>query len=463
MWKNLRRSFFRKSRLLTGALVFMFGIVGMFTQYQFFCMEASNLQWRPLMRMEKDWYYYRSLEPQAETDPEKQYIEETFETLGMRQMRTLHLYDVFQYSEEAWQKFDYPLAEGDGFSESDVNEVIVSRGLARQYPVGSKVEIECLDNYELSYGKVVESVECTVVGVLEQDSIFFRTVTGRGTVLEAGEEDMWSWKYGAATSEGKAAFCVVHPGKEWKNENCYDEAAGVFFRASDEAVRTLQIEHAIGDRITSVAHILELYGGYHYVVGYFRVSVVIVFWMIAMVFLFIWYRYLLNRSTRELAYLSYIGYDARTVLKRYGSMYVWLLPAGWLISCAAYFLPNNFDAFWRMHWYIPAVAIVLYSAVGAIGFGLFVLIFKNNMGKRGADALLASDLKHLYIEDLTMKDNLKAILLAQGYSDRAAANMARQMLVEKELAYCADRPMDRLSGEERLRFLECREKLREQS
>lgn len=414
------------------------------------------MQWAPLMRMEEDWYYYRSLEPYGETDTGKRYIEENFETLPMRQMRTLDLYDVFQYSEEAWKKFAYPLAEGDGFSEGNVDEVIVSRKLAGQYPVGSKMQIECLDNYMLSAGEVVEHAECTVVGVLEQEAVFFRPVTGRGTVLEAGAEDMWNQKYGAGSGD---SFCMVHPGKEWKREDIYDGAAGVFFRAPADGVREFQATRAGGDRITSVRRILELYGGYHYVVGYFRVSVLVVLWGIAMVFLFGWYRYLLNRSTKELACFSYAGYDTGKLLRRYGSMYLRLLAAGWLISCAAYFMPNNFDGFWRMRWYIPAVAAVLYGVVGLAGYGLFMLIFRNGVKKRASDALLHSDERYLYIGDLSVGDNLKIFLLAEGYSDRAASGMARQLLEEAELGYCVDRPMERITGEERIRFLACREKL----
>ena len=84
MWRDLRKCFFRKSKLITGTLVLVLGIVGMFTQYQFFCKEASQLQWGPLMRMEEDWYYYRSHEPQSETDAVQAYIEENLETLPMR-------------------------------------------------------------------------------------------------------------------------------------------------------------------------------------------------------------------------------------------------------------------------------------------------------------------------------------------------------------------------------------------
>lgn len=462
MWKNLTKSFLMKSKWITGTLVLVLGIVGMFTQYQFFCLEASNLQWGPLMRMEDDWYYYRSHKPQAESDAVQKYIEENLETLPMRQIRTLHLFDVFQYSDEAWQKFNYPLVEGEGFSGRDVNEVIVSRGFAEKYPVGSKVEIDCYNNYNVSEGNVVEQAEFTVVGVLDQEAVFFRAVTGTGTFPEAGADDMWSWKNGVTTAWGnKASFCLVHPRKKWKDENCYDEAAGVFFRASREEVQNLQIEQAALDRITSVADLLKSYGGFHNVVGYFRISVIVVFWALAVLFVLFWYRYFLDRSKRELAYFTYIGYDTGKLVKRYGSIHFQLLAAGWVLSCGAYFMPNNFDGFWRMHMYIPVVAAALYAAAGIVSFGLFVLIFKKRIKKEGIDTLAASDVNRLFMDDLTLRDNLKAILLAEGDTERAASKMVKQLLEEKELSYCAERVMGQLTGDERLIFVTCREKLRE--
>ncbi len=462
MWRDLRKCFYRKSKLLTGTIVLVLGIVGMFTQYQFFCKEASNLQWGPLMWMEEDWYYYRSHDPQSQTDSVQAYIEENLETLPMREIRTLHLFDVFQYSNEAWQKFNYPLIEGDGFSERGVNEVIVSRGLAKTYPVGSKVEIDCYDNYNVSEGNVVESSAYIVVGVLDQESVFFRAVTGRGTFAEAGTMDMWSWSLGTTTRWGNTPkFCLVHPGKEWADENCYDGAAGVFFRASENELQNLQIGMGALDRISSVADILKSDGGFHNVVGYFRLSVIVVFWVLAVLFILLWYRYLLGRSKRELAYFTYIGFDRRALAKRYGVFQFRLLAAGWVLSCSAYLMPNHFDGFWRMHAYIPAVAAVLYAAAGVACFGVFVLIFKKRIKREGMDELLASDVNYLYMDDLTMCDNLKAILLAQGDTERAASKMVEQLLIEKELSYCAERRMGQITGDERLVFLACREKLRE--
>ncbi len=462
MWGDLRKCFFRKSKLFTGTLVLVLGIVGMFTQYQFFCKEASQLQWDPLMRMEEDWYYYRSYEAQSETDAVQAYIEENLETLPMRQIRTLYLFDVFQYSNEAWQKFDYPLIEGDGFSERDVNEVIVSRGLAKKYPVGSKVEIDCYDNYSVSAGRVVEKTAFTVVGVLDQESVFFRAVSGTGKYEAVGAGDIWSSSSGATTIWGnKPNFCLVHPGKEWADENCYDGAAGVFFRASEEEWQNLQIGKAASDRIVSVADILKSYGGFHNVVGYFPISVIVVFWVLAVLFILFWYRYLLDRSKRELAYFTYIGFDMGVLTKRYGVIQFRLWAAGWVLSCSAYLMPNNFDGFWRMHAYIPAVAAVLYAAAGVVCFRVFVLIFKKRIKREGMNSLLASDVKHLYIDDLTLCNNLKAILLAQGDTERSASKMVEQLLIEKELSYCAERRMEHITEGERLIFLACREKLRE--
>lgn len=77
------------------------------------------------------------------------------------------------------------------------------------------------------------------------------------------------------------------------------------------------------------------------------------------------------------------------------------------------------------------------------------------------NSLLASDVKHLYIDDLTLCNNLKAILLAQGDTERSASKMVEQLLIEKELSYCAERRMEHITGGERLIFLACREKLRE--
>lgn len=64
----------------------------------------------------------------------------------------------------------------------------------------------------------------------------------------------------------------------------------------------------------------------------------------------------------------------------------------------------------------------------------------------------------LYIDDLSVKDNLVLALTAQGYQTAWAEEYVAQELEEQEISYCRSRKMGMISDEERIVINKIREK-----
>ena len=159
LWRKLNRLFCRKGKLLTVVLVILWGIAGMYIQYQLYAMEAGHRKWEPLERLGDDWYYYRSGGQHGTEDLKKRAVLEKGHVLGMWQVRTYGAddMDVFQYSEEAWERFSYPLSDGNGFSAM-ADEIIVSPELAKEYPLGSRIKVVCDAKQKYSLGRMKSSM-----------------------------------------------------------------------------------------------------------------------------------------------------------------------------------------------------------------------------------------------------------------------------------------------------------------
>ncbi len=71
--------------------------------------------------------------------------------------------------------------------------------------------------------------------------------------------------------------------------------------------------------------------------------------------------------------------------------------------------------------------------------------------------------KYPYIKELSLIDNLKLILVAQGISEEAAIEMLLPLLKEKGIEFCANRRMSQVTGDERIIFLKLQGDLMENS
>lgn len=464
LWRKLNRVFCRKGKILTVIMVIFWGIAGIFLQYQLYCMEASYLKWAPLERMGTDWYYYMSYKPKGEEDLKMQAIEESCHALGMSLIRTSgnDSIDVYQYSEEAWKQFAYPLDEGDGFS-LDPNEMIVSPELAKDFPVGSKIRMTCSPKVKTRFSTEKTEFICTVVGVLAQEEIFFRYwEKDRDPEIQGSASAMFSGsQFVRAFLQGGPRFAVVNPLMSI-GPNCSEETAGIFFQAERNIVSEINLLYREEGEIVPVSQVIEEFNEYGHGIeglGEFRISLILAFWVGAILCTVCWQRYVLKESVEELSYLIYIKYDETVVWRRFlrasFSRYIW----AWLISCLAYFLPNDYEGFWKMHWYIPAVSLGISVVAGALSRWISYMHLKARYRSGTQQYLGETELvNYLHIPDLSVADNLLLIMVAQNYPERMGTRMVDAFLTEREISY-RNRRMSYLDMQRKFEFYEMRDEL----
>lgn len=461
LWRKLNRVFYRKGSVLTVMLVIFWGIAGMFLQYQLYCMEASHLKWQPLEKMGDDWYYYMSDAGQGKPDAKRQAVHEMGNALGMWQLRASagEEMDLFQYSADAWDWFEYPLAEGEGFS-SRPDEIIVSPGLAEEYPVGSEIKITCYPRHQSKFEKEDTEFICTVVGVLGQGEIFYRF----------GESE-WEPKY---QKSEQAMFCGSHTRKTIfrrslkfgvvnpllnVSDNCRDESAGVFFRASQKTVSEIDVTYRGGGETKAVSQIVDDFDKFGLNMNIYRISVIVLIWLAVIVYAVVWQGIVLRQSVEELGYLMYIKYNKTLIWRRFLWVPMSRFAIAWLVSCMAYFLPNNFYWFWRMHWYVPLVTIPVYVVAGWFSRCFANSYLKERYLSQTQEYLGETELlNYLYIKDLSVTDNLVLILLAQNYPEREAVRLVKGFLIERDIYY-RGRRMERLDIQKKFDFYQLRDEL----
>lgn len=461
LWRKLSRVFYQKNMILTILLVMLWSSAGMFFQYHLYGMEASRLKWSPLERLGAGWYYYMSYVPKDKADFKKQAIHERCHTLDMRMIRTSggDSMDVYQYSEEAWSNFSYPLGSGDPFS-LDPNEVIVSPGLEKEFPVGSKIRITCDPKVKTKFSIEETEFICTVVGVLEQQEIFFRYWENeREAQIQTTGSAMFSGsKFQRTILDRMPRFAVVNP-KLNIGANCSEETAGVFFQAEPGVMSEIDMQYRDEGQIVTVPQVLETYNGYIDGFGRLRIGICILLWGAAILYSLYWQNYLLANNVEELSYLLYIKHNPDRIWKQFlRTPYSRYVLAG-LISCLAYFIPNDYEGFWSMHWYVPAFAAGLFVVAGVLCRLFSHLCLKGKFAACTQEYLgVVALLNYLCIGNLSVEDNLMFIFLAQNYPERVAAGMVNNFLAERDVFY-RNRRMNSLDMQKKIEFYQMRDEL----
>lgn len=461
LWRKLSRVFYRKNMILTILLVMFWSIAGMFFQYQLYGMEASRLKWAPLEKMGSGWYYYMSYVPEDKEDLKKQALHEKCHALDMRMVRTSggDNMDVYQYSRETWDKFAYPLGSGDPFSINP-NEVIVSPGLEKEFPVGSKIRLTCDPKVKMKFSSEETEFICTVVGVLEQEEIFFRYWEDeREAQIHATGSAMFSGsKFQRTIFDRKPRFAVVNP-KLNIGSNCSEETAGVFFQAEPDVMSEIDMQYRDEGEIVPVSQMLEAFDRYSRGFGLLRIGICILLWGAAILYALYWQGYLLKKNVEELSYLMYIKHDPDRIWKRFLRTPYSRHALAWLISCLAYLVPNDYEGFWSMHWYIPAVTAGLYMVAGVLSRWFCHLCLKSRYLVCAREYLGGVELlNYLCIQDLSVEDNLLLIFLAQDYPERVAAGMVKGFLTERDVFY-RNRRMSSLDMQKKMEFYQMRDEL----
>ena len=123
------------------------------------------------------------------------------------------------------------------------------------------------------------------------------------------------------------------------------------------------------------------------------------------------------------------------------------------------------DSFEGMCGYDRPYPVTELIVAGAFLIAAFVLymVWRGMLNRRleglreGADA---SKENHIFVGQLSLLDNLKLILMAQGFSEKTSEEVIFPLLKEKQIHYCAKRLMFREVGEARLIFFELQDRLR---
>ena len=107
---------------------------------------------------------------------------------------------------------------------------------------------------------------------------------------------------------------------------------------------------------------------------------------------------------------------------------------------------------------MPLVVLGLQCMVCVLGVLCLKLVNRKYVQK-AAEYLGNCPLQRLYIDDLSVKDNLVLILSAQGYKSKWAEEYVASVLEEREVSYCKNRRADMLSQEERMIINKIRDEL----
>lgn len=448
--------------------VILLSMTGMYVFYGLLFYQANANKWHPLERMGEGWYYYLSDISSAEEDPGLAYIEHDFKTLDTKRIHSFDGYDVYHCSEESWDMYDYQLKKGDDFSRSDPNQVIISRDLEREHPIGSTMQVR-IWNTDSFYGKPkpIKTIECTVAGVMRQDKILFSQTPDSPAFSHLISESMFSEASGGRLDPTMVSQLFLNPGFELKDPSWYQRSSGIFFQADeDEMIKVKEKCNNYGT-IYKVRDILTqnnpVYGNDRYK----SIVTCVLSSLFCVIYLAVWLTCVLRANEKDFAYLTYInghltGDQKKKRINHYGSKIFatafLLIPPASLFSFAAWFLPNELDGFWEMELFMPLVVLGLQCMVCVLGVLCLKLVNRKYVQK-AAEYLGNCPLQRLYIDDLSVKDNLVLVLSAQGYKSKWAEEYVASVLEEREVSYCKNRRADMLSQEERMIINKIRDEL----
>lgn len=239
----------------------------------------------------------------------------------------------------------------------------------------------------------------------------------------------------------------------------YDRTSeGVIFEADAARVKEIESMFDIEGQIIPLFDIADKESDFFEVVEIWEVVRMLVLGIITDIFAVFWFSYSLKKGREELEYLSWIHFDQKKVRRLYCFIPFDTACILWFLSFGAVWIPNNHMPFWRIYYYIPLIMFGIIALNAVIMAALYRLVW-NRQYRRQMKEFQANDKKRRYVEDLTLFDNLKLILLAQGFSERGADELVKQVLDEKQIRFCAGRPVGGVIGDERTAFYDLQDQL----
>lgn len=432
MNKKLFFHVLRKTKFAVVVLLLFITVPGLFIQHCLLSVKAAGEKWEFCERFDGDWYSYIGDSKFREADKTHKQIPENARVYTIDEYRVKGDFFVYQYSKNAWTFFDYPMREGDGFMPGKPNSVVVSEGVARRYPVGSTIDL----TFSRAPLQHEGTITCEVAGVLKPEEIIFPHNTSSGVLLWNTDDS-----FSSMTMERK--FIVLNPELPTQQmEKCVLRRGMIFDRNSLESEEWME-EYAKSGSFISMKEVYEKSGEERRVSGREKIVGVSLL-LVAVIALLVWVFWVMNRCGQDICYLLCVGFSRRKLYGVIIHMAGILLLTAFFLSFAAYVLPNRNEDTWEMSVLAPAAALAGYLVVWAVSSGLTWLLYRNHK--------FETDMEILFIDDMTLLDNIRFWLLAQGYSAKASVSVAEAMLEKKEIAFCAKRRMDRLGMEQKIWF-----------
>ncbi len=246
---------------------------------------------------------------------------------------------------------------------------------------------------------------------------------------------------------------------------CFDDyySIGVLWQASAEEVEMVQNIYPEAVDFRSVSQVLaeeDLCGNAKW--WWTNLATVLAVWAAAIATGWLWFRRALRYSKKELDYLAYIGNNKKTLRKLYCNSLFLLVPIVWLFSFSAIVLPEpgGFEVlgcfgYRQIYLPIPVLMLVFVYAMVRLYFACCRNAFETN--ETIDNLFVKRGVRRIYLEDFTVEENLQLVLMAQGFSSGLALTLTKLEMRERQIEFCAKRPMAMCPGDEKLVFYDLQE------
>lgn len=239
---------------------------------------------------------------------------------------------------------------------------------------------------------------------------------------------------------------------------------GDIFQVSESKMNQLKEQFVEAERIFSLSYIIGVETGFHSVLGSTRIIIMAFLWMITLIYGIVWFYVCMNKSEEMNRYLIWIKMSKTRIRNTFCLVPIGIVVAAWLVSFVT-FLPLYEN--WEM--LIDGMEELKYHgkpypgvefAVAAVFLvtALFLYVCWWVIWNRAYNRLLFSIEKtdsHFFVSYLSIIDNLKLILIAQGFSEKAAARSIKPLLAKRGI--CAGNMLHQFT--ERIIFFEVQDLL----
>ncbi len=241
-------------------------------------------------------------------------------------------------------------------------------------------------------------------------------------------------------------------------EQFYDVYSyGMLFETNENEVEKVKGKYQKAETIVPLTAITERECRFFEIIDVSHFAAWLILWFITIITAMVWFRRCLWKSREEIRCLLFLGYNKKNLKKLYGGFIGWFIPVIWLISGLAVFIPGKLEI-WFRKLYLSALfenALILILVYGVI----YIWTFRNWAKDEWQEVMKETDAGHLSINELSFVDNLKLALLIQGFSERFATEVVMTKMKEREIAFCAKRPMSQVVGDERVQFFKIQDEL----